>query len=110
METSNSQVMKNLSDSVIAFKDSLNAFKRAKDSFQIIAGIGYKEYCIQEAVFYLIEMERSARTLLDLPVQDQKQIIFWSIQMRDEIKKIIKDDFEMMYDIVLNGCENRISN
>lgn len=102
--------MANLAESVTAFKDSLMSFLSSKDPTLIVAGLGYRQYCIQEAVFYLIEMERSARTLTNLPLQDQKQIIFWAVQMRDEAKKVLKNDFDMIYNVVLNGDKDRQSN
>ena len=102
--------MANLAEEVLVFKESLRSFVESKSSDKIVDGLPYRQYCIQDAVFCLIEMERSSRTLLDLPLQDQKQIIFWAVQMRDEAKKVLKDDFDMIYDVVLNGHSERVSN
>lgn len=102
-------IMANLSDSVNIFKQSLLSYI-SNNYDQIIDGLPYRQYCIQEAIFCLIEMERSARTLTDLPLKDQKQIIFWAVQMRDEAKRVLKKDFDLIYNVVLNGHESRTDN
>jgi len=103
-------LMSDLRQSVALFKHSLSSFILKKEVFSIVDGLSYQQYCLQEAIFYLVEMERAAKTLLHLSLNDQKQIMFWAIQMRDEMQRILKNDFHTIYEMFLTDNETRVIN
>lgn len=101
MSSFRDEVMFNLKESVEAFSTSLASFVANTKSDTIINGIPYSQHCIQDAIFYLIEMEKCSRHLADFSIQDQQQIIFWSVQMKDEAKKVLKNEFDQIYNLML---------
>ena len=93
-------VMDNLAHLVKMFKVS---FKDVVNNNMLPSRIGnmnYVQYCIYNAMFCLIEMERSEQDFPTLPAKDQNQISFWIVQMRAEARKILKEDYAPWYKLV----------
>jgi hypothetical protein len=92
-----SLIMKNLFLTVEEFKSSLLS-ALLKNNKTFVDGKNYTQYSIRNAIYCLIEMEKAAHHFIDFPLEDQKQIMFWAIQMRDEAKRILKKEFDFYYD------------
>ena len=89
-------VMNNLLLTVKEFKSSLLAAIQKKNT-SFVDGKNFTQYSIQNAIYCLVEMEKAAQYFVDFPLEDQKQIIFWAVQMRDESKRVLRKEFEYYY-------------
>ena len=89
-------IMKNLSLTVEEFKSSLLSVIN-KENKGFVDGVNYTQYSISNSIYCLIEMEKAVLHFADFPLEDQKQIMFWAAQMRDEAKKILKNEFTHYY-------------
>lgn len=96
-------VMKNLKENVKIFTKSLNDVVYKTNLFDYIGNMNYLQYCIYNAMFCLIEMEKSEGNFPSFPAKDQNQISFWIVQMRAEAKRILKDNFIIWYKLVKQG-------
>jgi len=89
-------VMNNLYLTVEEFKSSLTS-AMLKNNSSFVDGVNFTQYSINNAIYCLVEIEKAALHFVDFPLEDQKQIMFWAVQMRDEAKRILKKEFEHYY-------------